>query len=142
MTEGSNPLRVLVVDDEPAIRRFLRAGLGSQGYIVSELEEGLPAIDIVRRKGTDLLVQDGSIYPAALSAESSSSLPAQTFMNQPDFYTLAKQFSASTAAATWGPDVNVAYSDFSDDFAATVKTQAGYLSALDKLQASVVSDMK
>lgn len=93
-------------------------------------------------QGTDLLVKDGSIYPAALSAESSSSLPAQTFMNQPDFYTLAKQFSASTAAATWGPDVNVAYSDFSDDFAATVKTQSGYLGALQKLQTSVLADMK
>ena len=29
----SGPLRVLVVDDEPAIRRFLRAGLSSQGYV-------------------------------------------------------------------------------------------------------------
>ncbi len=58
MTEGANPLRVLVVDDEPAIRRFLRAGLGSQGYIVSELAEGTPAIETVRRKGTDLLVLD------------------------------------------------------------------------------------
>jgi multiple sugar transport system substrate-binding protein len=93
-------------------------------------------------QGTNLLVQDGSIYPASLSAESSSSLPAQTFMNQPDFYTLAKQYSSRTAAATWGPDVDVAYSDFSDDFASTVKTQAGYLSALGKLQSSVVADMK
>jgi two-component system, OmpR family, KDP operon response regulator KdpE len=58
MTAGSGPLRVLVVDDEPAIRRFLRAGLSSQGYVVSELEEGLPAVDIARRKGTDLIVLD------------------------------------------------------------------------------------
>jgi two-component system KDP operon response regulator KdpE len=55
---SSGPLRVLVVDDEPAIRRFLRAGLSSQGYIVSELETGLPAIDVARRKGTDLIVLD------------------------------------------------------------------------------------
>ena len=58
MSAGAGPLRVLVVDDEPAIRRFLRAGLSSQGYVVSELEEGLPAIDIARRKGTDLIVLD------------------------------------------------------------------------------------
>jgi two-component system KDP operon response regulator KdpE len=58
MTTGAGPLRVLVVDDEPAIRRFLRAGLASQGYVVSELEEGLPAVDIARRKGTDLIVLD------------------------------------------------------------------------------------
>ncbi len=93
-------------------------------------------------QGTSLLASDGSIYPASLTAESSSSLPAQTFMSQPDFYTLAKQYSAETAAATWGPDVDVAYSDFSDDFASTVKTQSGYLSALSRLQTSVVGDMK
>ena len=58
MTSGAGPLRVLVVDDEPAIRRFLRAGLASQGYVVSELDEGLPAVDVARRKGTDLIVLD------------------------------------------------------------------------------------
>ena len=58
MSTGTGPLRVLVVDDEPAIRRFLRAGLSSQGYVVSELEEGLPAVDVARRKGADLIVLD------------------------------------------------------------------------------------
>ncbi len=58
MSAGAGPLRVLVVDDEPAIRRFLRAGLSSQGYVVSELEEGLPAVDVARRKGADLIVLD------------------------------------------------------------------------------------
>lgn len=93
-------------------------------------------------QGTDLLVKDGSVYPASQTAESSSSLPAQSFMNQTDFYTLAKQYSSEVAAATWGPNVDVAYSDFSDDFAATVKTRSGYLAALSKLQSSVVADMK
>jgi len=55
---SSGPIRILVVDDEPAIRRFLRAGLGARGYIVSELATGLPAIDVVRRRGTDLVVLD------------------------------------------------------------------------------------
>ncbi len=58
MTTGTGPLRVLVVDDEPAIRRFLRAGLSSQGYVVTEVEEGLQAVDVARRKGTDLIVLD------------------------------------------------------------------------------------
>jgi two-component system KDP operon response regulator KdpE len=58
MTTGAGPLRVLVVDDEPAIRRFLRAGLSSQGYVVTELEDGLHAVDIARRKATDLIVLD------------------------------------------------------------------------------------
>ncbi|RUZ50675.1 DNA-binding response regulator, partial [Mesorhizobium sp. M7A.F.Ca.US.007.01.1.1] len=29
-------VRILVVDDEPPIRKLLRAGLGSQGYAISE----------------------------------------------------------------------------------------------------------
>ncbi|HET6610048.1 MAG TPA: response regulator, partial [Rhodopila sp.] len=58
MTALSGLLRVLVIDDEPAIRRFLRAGLSSQGYVVSELETGLPALDVVRRRGADLIVLD------------------------------------------------------------------------------------
>jgi two-component system KDP operon response regulator KdpE len=58
MTVGAGPIRVLVVDDEPAIRRFLRAGLGAQGYVITELATGLPAIDIAQRKGTDLIMLD------------------------------------------------------------------------------------
>ena len=58
MTADAGPLRVLVVDDEPAIRRFLRAGLAAQGYVVTELAQGSPAIDVVRRNGTDLVVLD------------------------------------------------------------------------------------
>jgi two-component system KDP operon response regulator KdpE len=58
MTSGAAPLRVLVVDDEPAIRRFLRAGLGAQGYVITEVDKGLAAIDVVRRNGTDLVVLD------------------------------------------------------------------------------------
>jgi two-component system KDP operon response regulator KdpE len=58
MTANPNPLRILVVDDEPAIRRFLRAALTSERYLVSELDEGQPVIDAVRRKATDLVVLD------------------------------------------------------------------------------------
>ena len=50
VTEGAGPLRVLVVDDEPAILRFLRAGLGSQGYVVLEAENGQTALDAVRQQ--------------------------------------------------------------------------------------------
>ncbi len=55
---GANPLRVLVVDDEPAILRFLRAGLSAQGFTVSEAETGRDALDAVRREAADLVVLD------------------------------------------------------------------------------------
>jgi two-component system, OmpR family, KDP operon response regulator KdpE len=58
MTQGSLPARVLVVDDEPAIRRFLRTSLGAQGYQVDEAADGGAALDLLRRSPPDVLVLD------------------------------------------------------------------------------------
>ncbi len=58
MSAGSAPTRVLVVDDEPAILRFLRAGLGNQGYLVIEAQTGQAAIDAARQHRADLIVLD------------------------------------------------------------------------------------
>jgi two-component system, OmpR family, KDP operon response regulator KdpE len=58
MNAGSAPTRILVVDDEPAILRFLRAGLGSQGYMVIEAQTGQAAIDAARQQRADLIVLD------------------------------------------------------------------------------------
>jgi two-component system KDP operon response regulator KdpE len=58
MTTLAGQLRVLVVDDEPAILRFLRPGLATQGYIVSEAHDGQSALDAIRRKSVDLVVLD------------------------------------------------------------------------------------
>src|SRR4051812_25803312 len=55
---SSGPARVLVVDDEPVIARFLRVGLTSQGYVVSAAEGGRAALDAVRRNAVDLMVLD------------------------------------------------------------------------------------
>jgi two-component system, OmpR family, KDP operon response regulator KdpE len=58
MTTQRGPVRILVVDDEPAILRFLRVGLGSQGYVVVEAETGQVALDAVRQNRSDLMVLD------------------------------------------------------------------------------------
>lgn len=58
MSTLAGQLRVLVVDDEPAILRFLRSGLATQGYIVSEARDGETALDAIRRKAVDLVVLD------------------------------------------------------------------------------------
>jgi two-component system KDP operon response regulator KdpE len=52
------PLKVLVVDDEPAIRRFLRTSLTAQGYLVSEAENGATALEQLRRGSPEILVLD------------------------------------------------------------------------------------
>jgi two-component system KDP operon response regulator KdpE len=58
MTADANPLRVLVVDDEPAILRFLRAGLSAQGFVVSDTDNGRSAMERVAKAAADLLVLD------------------------------------------------------------------------------------
>ena len=52
------PLRVLVVDDEPAIRRFLKTSLVAQGYQVSEAQDGKGAFEQMRRGVPDMVVLD------------------------------------------------------------------------------------
>ncbi len=51
-------LKVLVVDDEPPIRRFLRTSLGAQNYQVTDAETGQEALDLARREKFDLVVLD------------------------------------------------------------------------------------
>ena len=51
-------LRVLVVDDEPPIRRFLHASLTAHGYTVFEAGTGREAIDAVMAQRPDLVILD------------------------------------------------------------------------------------
>jgi two-component system KDP operon response regulator KdpE len=53
-----NPLRVLVVDDEPPIRRFLRTALVAQDYRVEEAGDGETALDFLKRNPVDLVILD------------------------------------------------------------------------------------
>jgi len=50
-------LRVLVVDDEPPIRKLLRMGLTTQNYRVIEAADGRSALDHLREK-PDLIILD------------------------------------------------------------------------------------
>ena len=53
-----NAVRILIVDDEPAIRRLLKAGLGSQGYVLAEAADGAAAQRAVREDAPDLVILD------------------------------------------------------------------------------------
>jgi two-component system KDP operon response regulator KdpE len=50
--------RVLVVDDEHAIRRFLRTALNAQGYAVSEAANGWEALNAVMANRPDIIILD------------------------------------------------------------------------------------
>lgn len=51
-------LKALVVDDEPAVRRFLRTSLEPRGYQVSEASSGHQAVDIVAQTRPDVILLD------------------------------------------------------------------------------------
>ncbi len=51
------PLRVLVVDDEPPIRKLLRMGLTAQGYQIVEAPNGKTALELLR-ESPDLIILD------------------------------------------------------------------------------------
>ncbi len=60
MTSGQSN-RVLVVDDEPAIRRYLRASLGAHGYELFEAATGQAAIQAVPVAKPHLVILDLSL---------------------------------------------------------------------------------
>lgn len=52
------PARVLIVDDEYALRRLLRLYLDREGYTVLEADNGLDALSLLRRGGIDVALVD------------------------------------------------------------------------------------
>jgi two-component system KDP operon response regulator KdpE len=49
---------ILVVDDEPQIRRVLRATLTAHGYVISDAKNGEEALDSIRKQRPDLVLLD------------------------------------------------------------------------------------
>jgi two-component system KDP operon response regulator KdpE len=49
---------ILIVDDEPAIRRFLRTSLAAQDFVIVEAPDGTTAIAAVARDKPDLAILD------------------------------------------------------------------------------------
>jgi two-component system KDP operon response regulator KdpE len=53
-----NAANILVVDDEPQIRRVLRSTLSTQGYVITEAKTGEQALESLRRERPDLVLLD------------------------------------------------------------------------------------
>jgi two-component system KDP operon response regulator KdpE len=58
MTMESRPPNVLVVDDEPALRKVLRTSLAASGFVIEEARSGEEAVDIVLQRPFDLVLLD------------------------------------------------------------------------------------
>ena len=53
-----NPALILVVDDEPQIRRVMRTTLSAQGYAIVEARDGAEALEKLRSERPDLVLLD------------------------------------------------------------------------------------
>lgn len=58
ITSVSSTARVLVIDDEPQIRRFLEISLRAQGYRAMLAANGREGLEILARQGADLVILD------------------------------------------------------------------------------------
>jgi two-component system, OmpR family, alkaline phosphatase synthesis response regulator PhoP len=58
LIHGDHPYRILVVDDEPAIRRLNSDLLMEAGYEVDTVADGVMAWDALKRNHYDLLITD------------------------------------------------------------------------------------
>ena len=54
----SNPIRILIIDDEPAIRNVLKISLESVGYLISEATDGKTGISKVSEFHPHLIILD------------------------------------------------------------------------------------
>jgi two-component system, OmpR family, KDP operon response regulator KdpE len=53
-----NAASILVVDDEPQIRRVLRSTLSTRGYVITEAKTGEEALESMRKQRPDLILLD------------------------------------------------------------------------------------
>lgn len=97
------------------------------------------------KTSVSMLVKTSGLYPAD-TVESKDALASGSsfFSNQPDFYTTAAKIAKTVKPFTYGPNVNVAYSAFNDQFgkAAQAKSQQAFVDALQQMQKITVSDLK
>ena len=49
---------ILVVDDEPQIRRVMRSTLSAHGYVITEAKTGEEALELLRKERPDLILMD------------------------------------------------------------------------------------
>ncbi|MFJ4836562.1 ABC transporter substrate-binding protein [Streptomyces sp. NPDC088746] len=122
---------------------------GSSTAVTNDSKDKKAAAAFAKWLNTDptalaALVKEGGIYPAATAAQTGGALSKAPdyFSGQPGFYTEAAEIAQGTAPAAWGPNVNVAYSAFKDNFAAAAKNRSDFGTALTAMQDATVADLK
>jgi two-component system KDP operon response regulator KdpE len=72
-----NAARIFVVDDEPQIRRVMRATLAGAGYVVADARSGEEALEKLREERFDLVLLDVNL-PGISGIETCRKIRAQS----------------------------------------------------------------
>lgn len=123
---------------------------GSSTAVTSQSKHPKEAAEFITWLNTDpkavkALAQTANVYPAATdAAKGALDTPPAFFADQSDFWDVAATAAKGAQPFTYGPNVNVAYSAYNDDFAAAAqsKQQADFVAALSKMQDATVADLK
>ena len=123
---------------------------GSSTAVTTQSKHPKEALEFITWLNTDAeaiqaLVDNAGIYPAdtKAAAEALTESP-EFFSNQADFYQIAAAAASAVNPFTYGPNVNVAFSAYNDEFAkaADAKTQSAFVSAVTNMQKITTDDLK
>ncbi|HEV3172519.1 MAG TPA: extracellular solute-binding protein [Actinocrinis sp.] len=96
-------------------------------------------------EGVKLLIQNVDVFPASLANQSQDALktPPPFMSDQPDYNTLMAQAAQNVRTfQIWGPNANVTFDAYSNDFAAALQNKSPLSGALTQMQQATVSDMR
>jgi multiple sugar transport system substrate-binding protein len=122
---------------------------GSSTAVIAKSKHEKEAVEFATWLNTDptalqALVTDSGIYPAATAGQSVPALKQAPafFPNQPDFYDLASKLAGTAVGFTWGPDVTLTYSTYTDAFGKAITNKTPFKAAVTAMQTATVNDMK
>jgi multiple sugar transport system substrate-binding protein len=94
-------------------------------------------------EGAEQLLTVQNAYPAATVGQeaATTTAPPSLMPDQTDFYTLAAEIASDTIPVTWGPNVNVAESTFTDELNKAIANGGSWRDAFTAVQDTVVEDM-
>jgi multiple sugar transport system substrate-binding protein len=94
--------------------------------------------------GVKLILNTQNLYPAATAGQelAKSQKPPALMPQQTDFYSVAAEISSKTAPVTWGPNVNLAKSVFTDALSKAIANKTPWRDAFIATQKAVIQDMK
>ncbi|MET3509514.1 extracellular solute-binding protein [Plantibacter sp. MCCC 1A11337] len=123
---------------------------GSSTAVTTQSKHAEAAVEFATWLNTDpkavaALADVSGVYPAAtkVAADALKTSP-EFFSQQSDFYDIASKASETVAPFTYGPNVNVAFSAYNDEFAkaAEAKTAQAFSDAVAAMQSITIDDLK